>query len=184
MNVPTIDHIAHLYNTWGEENYDEDVSQRDHALQCAALAHHDGADDALVAAALLHDIGHLFEIERNNRPDRSTDLRHERVGADFLAGRFPPSVTLPIALHVEAKRFLTATDAAYASMLSTGSRRSLEVQGGPLSRSQCAQFLSRHGGADAVRLRRWDDSGKVVDLVVPDFDHWLPLLERVSAPDI
>ena len=76
-----VDEIAARYLTWGDDPYDERVSQLDHALQCAALAHASGADDALITAALLHDIGHLFEIERSAAPDHEPDLRHEHVGA-------------------------------------------------------------------------------------------------------
>lgn len=170
-----------MYRTWGEHNYDEDVTQLAHALQCATLARQDGAGDTLIAAALLHDIGHLFEIERNNGPDHRIDLRHEDTGSSFLSGSFPPSVTVPIALHVEAKRYLATTEPGYLDSLSRGSTRSLVVQGGPFSAEECARFIEQEGGTDAVRLRRWDDRGKIVDLDVAPLEQWLPLLERVAT---
>ena len=55
-----------LYERWGTDNYDEALSQLDHAIQTAALAVHDGAGDELVAAALLHDVGHLLELEHTD----------------------------------------------------------------------------------------------------------------------
>ena len=179
MRSASIDQIVTMYEKWGAEKYDEEVTQSAHACQCAALAADDGADDSLIAAALLHDIGHLFEIERNNGPDHQSDLHHEAVGAAFLATLFPDSVTSPIALHVEAKRFL-ATDPRYLENLSHGSKQSLVVQGGAFTDAECAEFLTLGGSADAIRLRRWDDHGKVIDLAVPEFDSWVPLLSRLA----
>ena len=180
MSPASIDSIVAMYATWGSEKYDEEVTQLAHALQCAALAERDGASKELVAAALLHDIGHLFEIERNNGPDHRTDLRHEQTASEFLQGFFPETVIAPIAMHVEAKRYLTANEPGYYEALSYGSQRSLEVQGGPFTASECAEFLTLQGSADAVDLRRWDDHGKVTDLEVPNFDSWIPLLREVA----
>ena len=45
----------------GAEQYTgEPVTQLEHALQSAWLAEQTGADDELVTAALLHDLGHLL----------------------------------------------------------------------------------------------------------------------------
>src|SRR5690606_10246459 len=57
-----VDEVVELYRRWAWHRYDESVSQLDHALQTAALAERDGAPDALVAAALLHDVGHLLDL--------------------------------------------------------------------------------------------------------------------------
>ena len=181
MAPVSIDSILSMYSTWGNETYDEDITQLAHALQCAALAHHEGSSEELIAAALLHDIGHLFEIERNNGPDYATNLRHELTGSDYLSELFPPAVTAPIAMHVEAKRYLAANEAGYFDGLSRGSQRSLDVQGGPFTAAESARFMGLEGSADALKLRRWDDFGKVIDLDVPDFDSWIPLLLRVTA---
>src|SRR3954464_5709275 len=100
-----IDELMALYERWGSDHYDEEVSQLDHALQTAALATQAGAPDALVAAALLHDVGHLLELEAGPvDPMARGDLRHESTGVAHLAPTFPPAVTAPIALHVRAKR--------------------------------------------------------------------------------
>ena len=40
--------------------YDEAITELQHAVQCAELATAAGESDALVAAALLHDVGHLL----------------------------------------------------------------------------------------------------------------------------
>jgi len=119
----------------------------------------------------------------NNGPDHQTDLRHEHAGAEFLRGLFPESVTTAIALHVEAKRYLAANELDYFDALSLGSKRSLEVQGGPFTAQESSAFLARKGSSDAVALRRWDDHGKVIDLAVPEFATWIPLLKRVSISE-
>lgn len=176
----TIETIADLYATWGPNRYDEELSQLDHALQTAALAAAAGAGDALVAAALLHDIGHLLALARGDDGPAQIDLAHEAVGARYLARLFPPSVTGPIALHVAAKRYRCAVDADYGDGLSAGSRRSLALQGGPMSPEEVGVFAARPGAPDALRLRAWDDAGKVVGLDVVGFEAHLPLLRRLA----
>jgi len=181
----TVDEVIALFDAYGTDSYDEVVSQLDHAVQCAALAAADGADDALVAATLLHDVGHLLDLRDGGRPDPHGrgDLAHEARGSRWLAGLFPPSVTAPIALHVAAKRYRCAVDPGYHATLSAGSVRSLEVQGGPMTSDEAARFAARPGAEAAVRLRGWDDAGKVTEaLVVAPFASYRPLLDRLAAP--
>lgn len=179
----SVDEVLGLYRRWGADHYDEELSQLDHAVQTAALAVADSAADELVAAALLHDVGHLLELEaRDGRGELPTeDLDHESVGARYLAGLFGPAVTGPIALHVRAKRYRCAVDPAYLDGLSDGSRRSLALQGGPADAAEVASFETNPGFRDAVRLRGWDDGGKVDGLVVSDLESYRPLLERLAS---
>lgn len=179
MSAPSIGSIIALFERWGRETYDEEISQVDHALQTAALATAAGAGDQLIAAALLHDIGHLLDLEAG-RTARERDLRHEHAGAAWLRPLFPPAVTAPIALHVRAKRFLCATEPAYATGLSAGSVHSLERQGGPMSAAGTESFGRLAGSGDAVRLRRWDDAGKVDGLPVAPLSGYTDLLSRVA----
>jgi phosphonate degradation associated HDIG domain protein len=172
--------VVSLYERFGDDHYDEAISQSAHALQTAALAEGADAPDELVAAALLHDIGHLLELDAGQATTaRPADLRHEAVGAAYLARLFPPAVTGPIALHVRAKRYLCATDDSYVARLSEGSLRSLERQGGPMSGAEVAAFERLSFFADAVAVRRWDDAAKVVDLVVPPLSHFAQVLVAV-----
>lgn len=190
----TLDEVIDLYRRWGTEHYDEELSQLDHALQTAALAVRETADEALVVAALLHDVGHLIELANGgsapsenpadpSRSDGSPDLHHEAIGAKYLGGLFGPDVTEPIALHVRAKRYRCAVDATYAAGLSLGSSRSLQRQGGPLDAPAAAAFEQLRAAQAAIALRGWDDGGKVEGLDVPDLESYLPLLQRnLSTP--
>jgi gamma-butyrobetaine dioxygenase len=172
--VTTVDDVLALYAAWGHERYDEEIGQLAHALQTAAQAEAAGADGALVAAALLHDVGHLLDLQGG------ASGPHERTGPAWLAGLFPPAVTDPIALHVTAKRYLCAVTPAYVDGLSPGSVRSLARQGGPLTPDEAASFSALPGAAGAIALRRWDDRGKSPDAAPPSLAHYEPLLHAVA----
>ncbi len=162
--------------------YDEAVTELDHALQSAALATSDGAPDHLIAAALLHDVGHLVSDDNVTLDeDLTADFRHERVGARFLARWFGPEVTAPVALHVAAKRYLCAVEPGYLEGLSPSSTRSLALQGGPMSAAEIEAFecLAHHDAA--VQVRRWDDRAKIADLDVGVFADHHELLSRLAA---
>ena len=147
----------------GGERYGERVTQLDHALQCASLAAAEGAPASLVAAALLHDYGHLID-DRGHMAERDgLDGEHEAVGAAALAAWFGPAVTKPIALHVAAKRYLCAAEPGYLEALSGASQLSLDLQGGAFAPAEAAAFIARPFAEDAVRLRRWDDWGKAME---------------------
>ena len=174
----SIDEVLDLYEAWGADPYDEELSQLAHSLQTAALADAAGAPDTLVAAALLHDVGHLLTLAAAGA--RATgDDGHERSGAHFLSILFGFEVTAPIALHVDAKRYRCAVDPSYRSSLSDGSIRSLENQGGPMSDADARAFRDRPAWADAVVLRGWDDEAKVIGLDVRPLSHYRSRLERV-----
>ena len=178
----SVDEVLGLYRSYANDRYDEDITQLDHALQTAALARSEGADDALVAAALLHDVGHLLDLAQHGQRSTSTeDLGHEGRGARYLAALFPPSVTGPIALHVRAKRYRCAVDPEYHDGLSDGSRASLVLQGGPMSVAEAQAFAASPSSASAVALRRWDDGGKVDGIDVPVLDDYRPLLESLTG---
>lgn len=182
MTARSIDEVFELFERCGGRLYDEEISQLAHGEQTAALASAAGAAGPLVAAALLHDIGHLLELAEHPGPrDRTSDQRHEARGSAWLAGLFPPAVTAPVALHVRAKRYLCTVDPAYLGVLSAGSVASLRRQGGPLEVDEVAAFEANPGWEDAVALRRWDDEAKVPDLVVSPAASYRGLLETVRT---
>jgi len=176
-----IDNVLQTLKDAGGGQYgDEAVTQLAHALQCALLAQESGAEDSLVAAALLHDIGHLVGAGDLTAAAKGVDKRHEDIGSDHLAPWFPPAVTQPIRLHVDAKRYLCATDAGYYDGLSDGSRTSLAVQGGPFTEAEADAFIALPHAPGAVELRRWDDRAKVRDLATPDLEGFRSVLEAVA----
>jgi phosphonate degradation associated HDIG domain protein len=173
--------IVDLYRTRGAAQYgSEAVSQLEHALQCAALAERGGAGPALVAASLLHDLGHLL-AESPHDSARDIDDVHQYLAIPFLRGVFPDAVLEPMRLHVDAKRYLCRADTGYWDALSPASRHSLELQGGTFSDDEAAAFLARPYARDAVALRRWDDCAKVPGAPTPALAHYASVLERVAA---
>jgi phosphonate degradation associated HDIG domain protein len=173
-----VDEIIDLFQRRGDAAYHgEAVSQTEHALQSAALAEGQGAPDTLVVAALLHDIGHLLDGQDEDLAVNGIDGQHEEAGHAWLSQHFGPEVTEPIRLHVDAKRYLCAKNAAYLNGLSPASRLSLELQGGPMTPLERAQFETNPHFRDALRLRYWDDTAKVPRLEIPDFGHYRDRLE-------
>lgn len=172
--------IADILERRGAESYlGEEVTMAEHMFQTAALAEAEGAGDELVAAALLHDIGHYTSEFGTYSPDDTVDRHHDAAGAKVLEGFFPPLVTEAVRLHVAAKRYLCATDPGYYDKLSGPSRHSLALQGGPMSRDEIELFEAQDYHREAVRVRQWDDGGKVAEARTMSFDHFRPVLERV-----
>ena len=160
----------------GKEGYGEGVSQLDHALQCGAFAERDGASKALVAASFLHDIGHMLHDLPETVAEQGIDTQHESVGSAWLSQHFGPEVSEPVRLHVAAKRYLAATEPGYFEQLSDASKLSLSLQGGPMNPAQAKSFEAEAFFADAVRLRRWDEDGKIVGYKGPSPAHFDPFI--------
>ncbi len=154
--------IFDLFARYGGGSYGEDLSLESHMLQTAAHAQAMGAPPPLVAAALLHDIGHFLVLDAEAAAQAGVDLEHEAVGATWLSQAFGEDVTAPIALHVAAKRYLCAVEPGYFDALSDASRLSLVAQGGAFSEAEAAAFARRPAFEAAVLLRRCDDLGKDV----------------------
>lgn len=178
----TVDEIMALYcDRGGAEYFGESVSMTEHGLQAAHFARAAGASDAVVVAALLHDVGHLVADVPADLADWTSDAGHELIGADWLARRFPPQVAEPVRLHVPAKRYLLATEPAYFAQLSAASIVTLKLQGGPMSRDEAARFAAAPYHEDAVLIRRCDDRGKLAGFQVPPFEAYADLLRELAS---
>jgi gamma-butyrobetaine dioxygenase len=166
--MTAIEIIAELFSGPGGQAYlGEPVTIGVHMRQAGALAEAAGAAAPLVAAALLHDIGHLRQ---------ETDTRHGEAGARWLSQWFGEAVTEPVRLHVPAKRYLCATEPGYFGLLSAESVRTLSLQGGPMTAGEAAAFEALPHAADAVAVRRWDDEAKDPAVTPPEFAHFAALL--------
>jgi len=170
--MDVMDEIRSAFARRGNEGYGEGVSQLEHAIQCGAFAERDGASPSLVAAAYLHDIGHLLHDLPQDIADSGVDTQHESTGSAWLSQFFGPELTEPVRMHVAAKRYLSATEAGYFDLLSDASKLSLKLQGGPMSPGQVQAFEAEPFFADAVRLRRWDEEGKIVGYQGPAAAHF------------
>jgi [1-hydroxy-2-(trimethylamino)ethyl]phosphonate dioxygenase len=173
-----IDEIFGVFREQGSGAYlGEPVSMTEHMLQSAYAAEQGGAPPHLVAAALLHDYGHFIHDLAEDSAEHGVDTEHEEVAHAFLSAHFGPEVAEPIRMHVAAKRYLCATEPSYMGELSQASILSLALQGGPYSAAEVAAFEASPHAADAVRLRRYDDVGKVPGLETPDLERYRPVLQ-------
>lgn len=178
--------VERLFAERGADEYHgEAVTQLEHALQAAHFAERDGCPAPWIAAALLHDIGHLLHTHGEGCAEQGIDDRHEELGVRFLAKAFGPEVTEPVRLHVAAKRYLCAgKHPDYPGLLSPASARSLELQGGPMTPDEARAFEANPHHAAAVKLREYDDRAKVVGLVTPPFAHFRPFLEAALLSSV
>jgi gamma-butyrobetaine dioxygenase len=174
-----IEELLDLFALHGQGMYfGEDVTELEHALQAAHLASTSGAAETLIAAALLHDVGHLLHGLPEDIADRGIDARHEATGSAYLSRHFRPEIVDPARLHVAAKRYLCAVEPMYLSGLSHASQLSLSLQGGPMSAVETHAFEREPHWQAAIACRRWDDAAKVPGLRVPGLETYRPLLER------
>jgi phosphonate degradation associated HDIG domain protein len=175
--------LVHLLATRGQDQYGgEAVSQLEHALQCAQLAEQASETRETIVASLLHDLGHLLSdvADDATRPPQARDDLHQFIALPFLRGVFSDAVLEPIRLHVDAKRYLCATDANYWDALSTASKQSLELQGGIYSEQDAQIFIAQPFAQEAVRLRRYDDLAKLPNTVTPPLSHFQNMIEAIA----
>lgn len=166
--------IEKLFSVHGAKMYSgEPVTQLQHALQTATLAERNYADDELVTACLLHDLGHMLNDQGETPTLRGLDDTHQYFALPFLRGLFSDRVLDAIKHHVDAKRYLCRMHGDYWGALSADSKRSLELQGGIYNQQQCIDFIAQPGAIDAVKLRQWDDQAKQPNARTPDLTHFL-----------
>jgi phosphonate degradation associated HDIG domain protein len=177
----SIPDICALFDAKGGRMYSgEPVTQLEHALQSAELAEATGADAGLITAALLHDLGHLLNDQGETPTARGVDDVHQYFALPFLRPLFADDVLEPIRLHVDAKRYLCATQPAYYDALSEDSRRSLALQGGVYAPIEAEAFIAKTGAGNAIRLRVWDDAAKVAGRATPRLDHFAAIMETAA----
>ena len=176
-----VDHIVQIFADQGDQEYlGEPVTMAQHMLQSAYFADQAGEGEAVIIAALLHDIGHFTGDQGSFTMADQHDRHHEDAGAAFLEAHFPPIVADCARHHVAAKRYLCATEITYFDRLSEASIHSLRLQGGPMTAAEVAAF-DREPNKDAIlRVRTYDEAGKDPQLEVPGLTSYRAMLGRVA----
>lgn len=175
------DQICAVFAEKGHRHYGENVSELEHALQTAAFARQFGESDAVVLACLLHDYGHLLHNLGETVANDGIDARHEELGATLLRNVFPSEIVEPVRLHVAAKRYLCGKDPKYLEGLSPSSQLSLQLQGGPMSEEELRTFEEHPHYDAAIRVRRYDDMGKVPGMETPGLEAYRDLIEELAV---
>lgn len=155
----------------------DSVTFLEHSLQAAALAERCGAPDAMVVAALLHDLGHLINATSGDTA-RGDNPEHQELAAMWLSIGFSRAVTQPIRLHVAAKRYFSAVEPNYARRLSPSAKEHLPLPGGPMRPEEIETFKRTLWARDALALRRWDDAARVPGRSAPTLSHYRPHIVR------
>ena len=175
-----VDFLADIFERRGGEEYlGEPVTMAEHMLQGATLAEQQGQREEIIVAPLLHDIGHFTSEFGTFSMEDTEDRFHEEAGAQVLERFFPTIVTDCVRYHVAAKRYLCATRPEYLALLSAASVHSLNLQGGPMSAAEVAEFETNPNVEDIVAVRYLDDAGKEPDMKTPGFAHFAPMVQRV-----
>jgi len=179
MTEKIVEYLTDLLSTKGADMQygGEEVSQLQHALQCAELAEQHYNSKEFITAALLHDIGHLLH-GGDDPTTRGVDAKHENLAADYLSQYFTDEVTVPIRAHVSSKRYLVSTVEGYYDSLSEASKISLEAQGGPFTSEEADKFISKTHMKEAVKLRKYDDLAKVANKLTPTIEHFQHYVEN------
>lgn len=177
-----LDALAHSART---QYGGEPVSELAHSLQCADLAREGGADEELVLACLLHDVGRyavdqslVFDSKERGHAARAGARGHHDMGAELIAPWVPERVAWLVRMHADAKRYLCATEPGYYDALTPASTHTLGLQGGAMSAEEAARLAAHPWLGDALRLRRWDDYAKVVGKPTSPLHAWEPLLRK------
>lgn len=175
-----VDFIGSIFEKRGDEEYlGEPVTMGQHMLQGATMAEKSREPDEIIIGTLLHDIGHFTSEFGTFSMEDTEDRYHEDAGAAVLEQFFPKIITDCCRHHVAAKRYLCATDLGYFQKLSTASIHSLNLQGGPMSEAELKDFEKNPNLKKILKVRLYDDAGKIPDMITPSFWHFAPLVQKM-----
>ena len=175
-----VNFIGSIFEKRGDEEYlGEPVTMGQHMLQGATMAEQSREPDEIIIGTLLHDIGHFTSEFGTFSMEDTEDRYHEDAGAAVLEQFFPKVITDCCRHHVAAKRYLCATDPEYFQKLSTASIHSLNLQGGPMSKAEINDFEKNPNLKKILKVRLYDDAGKIPDMITPSFWHFAPLVQKM-----
>jgi predicted HD phosphohydrolase len=126
------------------------VSRLTHSLQAATRAERDGADEEMIAAALLHDLG-----------DELAPYNHALYAAEIMRPYVRPEVTWIVAQH-------GVFQAYYYAHHMGGDRHARDALAGHEWYGACAAFCEN-----------WDQSSFDPEYPTETLAHFLPLLQDV-----
>ena len=171
-----VDKILDLYTNYGSSDYiGENITQTEHALQCAECAEHDTrlnkydnyVRNCVIVAALLHDIGHLIGLEHGDIKMQANSgnslgiVGHESIGREFLRDCGMPFLVYElVGAHVQTKRYLCSTNQNYYNTLSDASKQTMSLQGGIMTDTEIKEFNTGIHPKLKIYLREYDDCGK------------------------
>jgi predicted HD phosphohydrolase len=169
----SVDELLVSIESVRDERGDDVVPARTHLLQTAEVldALHP-EDPELVVAGLVHDIASALGLREGE---------HELLGAQLVTPLLGLRVAALVAGHVDAKRYLVATEPGYGHLLSDNSAVTLHAQGGAMDESEVAAFENRTDCEAMVALRRADDAAKVPDARVRPVAEWRGLLDELAS---
>ncbi|CTQ61604.1 (R)-1-hydroxy-2-trimethylaminoethylphosphonate oxygenase [Roseibium album] len=172
--------IGDIFERCGDEEYlGEPVTMAEHMLQGATIAERNGLDEEIIVGALLHDIGHFTSEFGTFSMEDTEDRFHEEAGAQVLSSYFPSVIVDCVRHHVAAKRYLCATKPDYFKRLSEASVHSLNLQGGPMSPDEVADFEKNPNLKKIIQVRYLDEAGKQANMETPDFWHFAPMVQTL-----
>ncbi|MCR9058504.1 MAG: HD domain-containing protein [Rhodobacteraceae bacterium] len=172
--------IGDIFERCGDEEYlGEPVTMAEHMLQGATIAERNGLDEEIIVGVLLHDIGHFTSEFGTFSMEDTEDRFHEEAGAQVLSSYFPSVIVDCVRHHVAAKRYLCATKPDYFKRLSEASVHSLNLQGGPMSPDEVADFEKNPNLKKIIQVRYLDEAGKQANMETPDFWHFAPMVQTL-----
>ena len=177
-----VDKIISLFERFGSYDYiGENVSQLEHALQCAHIAKTNNHDSSFIIACLLHDIGHLLGYEtKTETMGHLGVLHHEKLGADWLREiGMSETVCELVESHIQSKRYLLTTQSDYYNRLSDASKQTFNYQGGQMSSTEIESFRRDPLFLAKLTLRFYDDQAKIPNKEVPALETYLSDLQSL-----
>ena len=169
--------ILQLYKKHGDSEYfGEVVSKTTHMIQTAIAAQNNNELDYVVLACLLHDIGHFLEDDNMNGLGV---IEHGKIGADYLRSlNMYEKVCCLVENHVLAKKYLVSKYDNYYNKLSDASKKTLEYQGGKMTKEEIELFENDPNFNLSLKVRNYDDIGKKIDTKIPSIESFKPLIEK------
>ena len=177
--------IFEYYEKYGNKDYiGEEVSQIEHMVQCAMIAEENNEDIYMILACLFHDIGHLIQIECEEKSKMGEYglKNHEKIGKQYLIDNgIPQPIPDLVESHVSSKRYLTFKKPEYTRNLSDASKQTLIFQGGPMDKEEALKFENSYIFKRALKLREYDDKAKVKGKKINNLKYYEEMLKKIKV---